>query len=344
MAESAEQARKAELNAEFRATRDYKVCLHPDAGAACSGAIIAAHTVQRVGGGLALIARKNKVYGYDPDIFQLDQTGGRISPRLIEIRRASTFTAFCGRHDKELFAPVEDQPFTGSFEQVALLSFRAVAHELWEKRVKVRTHELFDRELRRRGCLPRFVAGRMIGPMKKADRLDLALAERVKAKMDDIIRTRQWQRIEGAVMWFDQPLPVMCAGATYPRYDFQGRVLQPMKGEIDTMTISTIGTGGGGAVVFAWPLGNVACRRAVESVFILSDADVPAAVVRFIAEHLENHYLAPDWWDSLSAEQQSLFLDHVNSGLPPLRPHGSKWFAATDDLGVKARLASKQVL
>lgn len=162
----AEQARKAQLNAEFRSAREYEVCLHPEAGVACSPRIIAAYTVQRVGGGLSLITRKNKVYGYDPDIFQLDQTGGRISPKLIEIRRASTFTAFWGTHDKELFAPVEDQPFTGSFEQAALLSFRAVAHELWEKRVKVRTHELFDKEVRRRGCLPRFLAERMIGPMK----------------------------------------------------------------------------------------------------------------------------------------------------------------------------------
>ena len=344
MSKSAEQARKAALNAEFRSVRDYKVCLHPDAGAACSSEIIAAHTVQRVGGGLSLIARKNKVYGYDPDIFQLDRTGGRISPKLLEIRRASTFTAFCGKHDKELFAPVEDEPFTGSFEQVALLSFRAVAHELWEKTVKVRTHELFDRELKNRGCLPRFLAGRVIGPMKKADRLDLALAERVKAKMDDIIRTEQWQQIEAAVVWFDQPLPVMCAGATYPRYDFHGRALQSMTGEIDTMTISTIGAGGRGAVVFAWPLGNAACRRAIESLFALTDAEVPAAVARFIAEHLENHYLGPDWWDSLTAEQRSLFLNHVNRGLPPLRPHESAWLTAADDLNVKARVVSKEVL
>lgn len=64
----------------------------------------------------------------------MDKTGGRVFPRLIGIREASTFSGFCDRHDAELFKPLEHTGFEATAEQLALLGFRALCRDLMAKR------------------------------------------------------------------------------------------------------------------------------------------------------------------------------------------------------------------
>ena len=85
-----------------------KRCFHSsvDAGR-CSGKIIEAHTVSK-SGSLRKIARNGKVNHFKPDINALFDTGGKLVLREVGVGQASTFPGFCARHDKELFAAIED--------------------------------------------------------------------------------------------------------------------------------------------------------------------------------------------------------------------------------------------
>jgi hypothetical protein len=109
-----------------------KYCLHPNAGEECKGDIIKAHTIQR-SGGLTRIARQGHVYTLDPGDAELVKTG-MLSPRLIGVNNASTFTGFCNFHDTKTFEPVEKRPFEGNEQQVFLLGYRALCRELFMKR------------------------------------------------------------------------------------------------------------------------------------------------------------------------------------------------------------------
>ncbi len=52
----------------------------------------------------------------------------------IGIGEFSTMNCFCADHDKIIFAPIEDAPLASSSEQLALLHYRAVAAEFYQRR------------------------------------------------------------------------------------------------------------------------------------------------------------------------------------------------------------------
>ena len=111
-------------------------CLHPDADPkTCSGRVIAAHTIQR-NGGLNHIARGGHVGNLliHPSKLNYKHRSLNSEPNRIGIGEASTFNGFCSHHDNELFAPIDDNPFTGDLQQILLLAYRSVCHELHSKR------------------------------------------------------------------------------------------------------------------------------------------------------------------------------------------------------------------
>jgi hypothetical protein len=62
------------------------------------------------------------------------KNGGKVIPRKMGVRTASTFFGFCSRHDTEMFRPVEYGHRGLTNENCFLLSFRALAYEVIMKR------------------------------------------------------------------------------------------------------------------------------------------------------------------------------------------------------------------
>ena len=60
----------------------------------------------------------------------LRKNGGKLIPRKMGVRTASTFFGFCSRHDAEMFRPVEYGTVGITNENCFLLSFRALAYEV----------------------------------------------------------------------------------------------------------------------------------------------------------------------------------------------------------------------
>jgi len=299
-----------------------------------------------MGEGLAQIASNNHVYGYAPDVFAIDREHGQLTPKLIGVREASTFSGFCGTHDTELFRAVETEPFTGELAQVGLLSFRCVAHELWEKRVKQRTHAVYRQVLVERQMLNRHTEYEL-AIMEEADRLDLARVEEVKAEFDRMVTTRNWAGLSGVILWRDKVPPVLAAGATYPQYDFAGEELQTFQPDtrVDTLAVSAVGVGGRtGAIVLAAPRAQNAGIELIDSLVNLLEAEIAEAAIRLIFEHVENHYMSPDWWNSLQPIEKQTVLIHTNSGLVPIRPRRPGWYDRSRKLPVGVGLRSVQRL
>jgi hypothetical protein len=107
-----------------------KQCLHQDKNS-CSEKIIKAHSIQN-NKILKSIASNGKVYmpcpkSYNP--FTVVTQYGR--------KEATTFTGFCGYHDKSVFQPIEDNLFDKSLEHIFLYTYRCFAIEYHKKQEMV---------------------------------------------------------------------------------------------------------------------------------------------------------------------------------------------------------------
>src|SRR5260370_35445130 len=108
----AEQPRptRGQIEQAVRERWRVKACLHPSAAPGVCGKIIDAHTVQRSGALREIVDSKNlgrTFYQARPD------ESGRITPRTVGWRQASTFTGFCSVHHAG-FEPVNRQVFTAT--------------------------------------------------------------------------------------------------------------------------------------------------------------------------------------------------------------------------------------
>jgi hypothetical protein len=107
-------------------------CLFPG----CSQGAIRSHSQQKEGQ-LRTIAREGMVYVLDRNFYR--SVKGTQAPLLelipTGIAEASIFPGFCGNHDKDLFADLEDHPLTkGDRKQALLLFLRTIAYEYAQKR------------------------------------------------------------------------------------------------------------------------------------------------------------------------------------------------------------------
>jgi len=121
-----------------------KQCLHPNQKE-CDQKIIKAHAIQnnRI---LNKVAEEGHVITMDGTsnlIFQGTQTKGR--------KIATTFTGFCKYHDKVLFQAIEDKDFTGSEDQVFLLTYRTMAWHYHKKMEQINANSIQYNKMYERG-------------------------------------------------------------------------------------------------------------------------------------------------------------------------------------------------
>jgi hypothetical protein len=116
---------------------------------------VRAHSVQEAS--LRAIAQDGKVYGYRIDLATFGATGVRIEK--IGVRKASAFTGFCSRHDDQVFAKLEKEPFVARPDQVAALHYRVLARELYAKESQAGTYDFLDGATRGSGLPLEFSAG-----------------------------------------------------------------------------------------------------------------------------------------------------------------------------------------
>ncbi len=284
-------------------------CLHPDAGSStCSRKIIKAHTIRR-NGGLNRIARNRHVYTLLKDGKPFDHSRWEPSsgPNRVGTRRASTFTGFCARHDNNLFAPLEKEPFHGTTEQMALLGYRAICYETYMKERDLAGSEL--RRERDKGMPLTFqwrwqnaVAIHNSGVSKAIEEVNS-----LKGRYERVVFEKCFSELDYYMVKFNGSLEVMCSGTAQATHDFRGNRIDQL-GYLNLaanwLTFSLIATDDGGAAVFSWPADHLKSRGVLMTLDELPDAALPHAIVRFTFEFFENTYFSPAWWDNLEKQTQ----------------------------------------
>lgn len=290
-------------------------CLHPDAEASeCSGPIVRAHTIQRNGGLSKIASPQGYVYTFLLD--GVDYAKARIEgtkillerlPKWIGIRKASTFTGFCNRHDTEVFRPIEVNPFEECQEHAFLLAYRGICRSVFMKKANLefyKTMDFLDRGLPLADQLN--VAQIRRSLVDEAQSFtDMALLH--KGAYDEVLRFGNYESVRYFIVRIKEAPEILCSGAITPHFDFQGRIIQDInlpRVQQEQVSFSIISTDSGGAVVFSWLKGNLPADRLVRSLKELLLHEVPHAIVRFTFEHFENVFVQPSWWEGLGKLEQ----------------------------------------
>ncbi len=295
-----------------------KYCLHPKAGAECKRDIVKAHSLQR-SGSLKAIAVNGHVYTLDPGDAELMKTG-MVSPRLIGIREASTFTGFCNYHDTKTFEPVENRPIVGSLDQIFLLSYRALCRELFMKRARV-DHLKLAREFDKGASFSKQLWWQnLVSIWERGEASSLKHLENYKQRYDLALVTEDFSDLQYYVVNISDVPDFVCSGCVLPDFDFQGEILQKLTNLDETpllITSSIVVTNTGGAVIFSWIGSNPPGEKLMKTLDELSDKAICQAIVRFGFEYVENIFMSPLWWEALSSDtKQALMLRQISEIRP----------------------------
>jgi hypothetical protein len=272
---------------------------------------------------LKQISRNGYVYGLSATMRDLNKMQGKLPVKLIGVNDASVVPVFCQKHDNDAFVPLEKMAFVATQEQCFLLAYRAVCHEFAKKKNALNfipTMKSFDRGESLPGQL--FLQNR-IELMAKGYRLSIRDMDEHKKRFDSMLAARDYTDIRAFIISFATIPDILCSGAHFPQYDFAGNSLQNLSDhatKMEIMTFSLIATDNAGAFVFAWCKdGDDICRPLAASLERLPDEELPHAVVRFVFEFCENHYLRPDWWDAIAQADKPRITGRSETAASPVR-------------------------
>src|SRR5258708_2852474 len=132
-------------------------------------------------------------------------------------KNASTFEAFCDRHDAMTFAPLETVLFQGTKEQIFLIAYRAICWELYRKIAAVKSGAV-ARDLVDRGLPQNLQRGiQVLRSVQDAGfRKGLASLETVKRELDLAYQSKAYSKFATYEIKLDGPLSIAATGAISP--------------------------------------------------------------------------------------------------------------------------------
>jgi len=279
-------------------------CLHPQASRQTCGTVIQAHTVARS----ALLGRivdpKNKVSTF----FGADRSANRLfRPIDVGWKEASTFRGFCDKHDGPLFAPLEQQPFKATPEQCFLLAYRAVCHELYQKRSSWNSRNDI-KSLIDRGLSPaeQLQIQQLLGIQSAGIHAGMSDAIDTKFQMDQALNSASFSTWRCVVLCFEGETSVVSAGAPTPNVDLDGnsiQVLHDRASHVQPLAFGMAPLDSGFVVVFAWRATDAAPAKFMDSLLSRPHDDVPHIVAQVMFAYVENTYFSRSWW-----EQRRMFV------------------------------------
>lgn len=302
------------IHNDFTNSLKYKICKVPnELKHECSDKIIKAHTISK-SVNLKNIARDGKVYGMNFDMLDIEGDSNPVKLELIHINQASIFYIFCSKHDKNLFAPLEDVEFIFSNEQIFLLAYRTVAKAIYMKEQQVR---MFSENVSTydKGFTNKFQQFYMqsISHMFSDEESQLSDITRIKKIFDDDLLVSKYDNMKYYCILIDKVPEIMMAGVLNPDRDFDGNVLvdyvnYPTK-EYNAILTSIIKIKNNGAIIFSWNsrIESQECDIFIESLHNLNNEDkINAIACLLLKKNNENLYFSPSWYETLDSNKKRL--------------------------------------
>ena len=229
----------------------------------------------------------------------------KFAAKEIGIGEFSTMNCFCADHDKILFAPVEDAPLTFSSEQLALLHYRAIAAEFYQRRNQQESAaseldwESGESQSSRFSWIFRW-SGKAFEEARDA-----------LTRIEKLIAARRFFDLGSLVVRFDAPPSLMAAGAFRPQYDFAARCVQNLADACCYVAMHLLADEGAAVLAFTWLQSDSAAERFVRTFAALPKDQMASLAVQCAFEHIEHTCMSDSWWSNLKRPMQAGLVDRV---------------------------------
>ncbi len=289
-------------------TTVHSMCMHPDASPQTCGKVVAAHTLQRARVLKALKDKSNKVLTYFPLTYRSD---GKIKLHSKGWHQASTFTAFCDKHDASTFAALETVPFSGTKEQIFLMAYRALCWEIYRKiralKVIAETRNLIDRGISE---LDQFSTQRRMSVVEAGYQAGLNSLRKTKEEMDAALGSQDYSDFETCEILLDGSLAIAGTGAITPNRTPSGIRLQELL-RIERLDVLGFGVdirANQFSFLFHWSRTEKSACAYMAELIALNDQKLAEFLVQFLFAHCENTYFARAWWEGLRIDDREFLI------------------------------------
>ncbi len=225
----------------------------------------------------------------------------------------STFHGFCGKHDNEVFHPIDDYPFSDNDEQAMLYAYRALCKEIYTKQnayqlVVVGYDSISNEESKE--DLRYHAIGQYSG---------LCSLKKAKSFYDTSLREKKYSDAHYVLFTFSGKMNVVFSSLIEPDYDFSGNMLQALGDlsvDLQLITYSSVWISDNEwGFLFSWHKEyDEICLKYIqnllESCHTLSDFTDYLFRLTIVCE---NSAFSPSWWESLSDQQRISITDYSNS-------------------------------
>lgn len=192
--------RQSEINKQSQ----FKCCFWGGQQNDCSDNIISAHSIQR-GKILNFISENGMIYYLTAEP---SDNLSEFKPTFKQegIKKFSTFSGFCGKHDKEVFQPIEDKCFECTEEQLNLYAYRAISKELYVQKSSLIKNKLLLEKV----VCPEYIKQKINGIEQNIK--DLSLLE---GHLKNVIKNQELSLIEHQTYIFDYDIPIACSSVFF---------------------------------------------------------------------------------------------------------------------------------
>lgn len=284
----------------MKSRKIYK-CLHPEASEQTCNDIISAHTIQRSRVLKEISDKENHILSFSPY-----DTSNKSELKVSRIgwKKASTFTAFCARHDEETFVSLEKQQFIGSKEQIFLIAYRAICWELFQKEAVIKATPALKANIDRglaedkQKTLQGLVNIQSAGQKKGFEDLT-----NTKLEMDEALIASDYDDYNTYEIKLEGRLEIASTGAITPSITLSGKRLQELHNLNQSVQWIAFGIDisddKNPSIVFLWPKRHSASQKFVDEIETLDDNKLTEYLCQFFFAYCENTYFSSTWWNSL---------------------------------------------
>lgn len=300
--------------AEHDRLAQFKECIASHHFSSCEGSVVRAHTIPR--SQLRHIASDGHVYAVPythSAIVRMRHTSFEV--KRVGIGDFSTLNCFCARHDKKIFAPIEDKPLIFTAEQICLLHYRALAAQFYKNR---NFEESANTELLRlpeqsedadtAAKIERFQWLSFISMKGSAD-----VSEAIR-ECHLALQNAKYDKVRALIVRFNSAPTLMAVGAFRPEFDYLGRRLQDLSqpGQAgEYVALHVLVSDGKAVVLLTWLSSDEIAERFARSFANRRGDRLTSLAVQTAFEHVEEVCMSADWWNGLPLRDQSDLLDRV---------------------------------
>jgi len=292
-------------------------CLHYQADNRCNE-IIKAHSIQN-NGVLSEIAKEHKIYCLSYNVGDLKKNNGDVTLKKEYIKNFSIFRGFCKKHDNKLFELIDNSFFSvGNYEQIFLYSYRSLSKELFDKENSLIMYKNALEDVTNHDGLYKHFTYLVMGTENGYISLKWH-----KDLYDDLLKKDIYSEMRYVSFNSHEKLNIAFSNVLYPEYDFTGELIQDLTDMLKPfglISYYSAPTKEGWSFVFSWhKSSNYCCYPFIQSIKtkmkkgeLLSDL-----LFQFVITHGENFAFSPDWWESLSEENQKRITKTITHMMNP---------------------------